>query len=99
MNRSGFEERMIIFPKHLYRRCNCSMERCAICSWGAAICTRCAGIEGELPTDCPGEEMTDEQRISVLSGEINYHRRTGWIAEDVTRYARLRAIFGPGAPA
>ncbi len=90
---------MIIFPKHLYRRCDCRMERCAICTWRAAICTRCAGIEGELPTDCPGEEMTDEQRIGVLSGEINYHRGTGWIAEDVTRYARLRAIYGPGASA
>lgn len=78
---------MIIFPKHLYRRCACRLEdHCAICTWGAAICMRCSGIEGELPTDCPGEEM-------------NYHRKTGWIAEDVTRYERLRAMYGPGAPA
>lgn len=90
---------MIIFPRHLYRRCDCRAERCAICTWGAAMCKRCLGVEGDLPTDCPGEQLTDEQREGVLTGRLNYHRKTGWIAEDVTQYARLRAIYGPGVPA
>lgn len=53
-----------------------------------AGCDVCGGWEGELPTDCPGEEMTSEQREAVLAGSLDYMWREGWTTE--TRHKRLR---------
>lgn len=53
-----------------------------------AGCSVCGAWEGEIPTDCPGEEMTDDQREAVLHGRLDYIWREGWTT--VTRYQRLR---------
>jgi hypothetical protein len=35
-------------------------------------CTICKGAEGELPQQCPGRPMTEEEKAEVLAGELNY---------------------------
>lgn len=42
------------------------------------VCTVCRGIELELPTNCPGEVMTLQQKQMVFNGEIDYIDK--WIA-------------------
>lgn len=51
-------------------------------------CAICGGWEGEMPTDCPGLEMTEEQRRAVLAGKLDFIWREGWTT--VTRMDRLR---------
>ena len=47
---------------------------------GLAHCKVCDGGECELPTDCPGEKMTDSQRALVCGGNLDYCAG-GWIAK------------------
>lgn len=51
---------------------------CMICSGGLAFCTTCHGGEAELPTECPGVSMTEDQRAAVLSGHLDYTEERGW---------------------
>ena len=51
-------------------------------------CSVCCTWEGEVPRDCPGVEMTDEQRAGVLAGELDYLRKDGWTT--VTYSQRLK---------
>lgn len=51
-------------------------------------CSVCGSWEGEVPTECPGVEMTDEQRQAVMDGKLDYFRREGW--STVTHMQRLR---------
>lgn len=44
-------------------------------------CSRCGGWEGEVPTDCPGELMTEEQRWAVLEERLDFLHREGWTTE------------------
>jgi hypothetical protein len=45
--------------KHLMKTCNCG--DCPVCDWGAGICVRCGGAEGQLQPSCPGRELTAEE--------------------------------------
>lgn len=47
---------------------------------GLLHCKVCNGGEGSLPTDCPGEKMTDERENAVFRGELNYIHGIGWLA-------------------
>lgn len=60
---------LIYFPKH---------ERMTWESLGG--CRRCLGWEGEVPKDCPGVPMTQEQKDSVLNGTLEYTWRQGWFS-------------------
>lgn len=68
---------IIRFPRHKIMT-NGALGGCSVCqSW-----------EGEVPTECPGEPMTEEQRESVLMGKLDYLRSEGWTS--VTHMDRLR---------
>lgn len=57
---------------------------------GLGGCLVCRSYEGEMPTDCPGREMTDRERELVLNGEIDYRAsQGGWTAW--TRWKEMRA--------
>lgn len=51
-------------------------------------CSICGGWEGEVPTDCPGQEMTSHQKDEVLNGRLDFIWREGWTT--FTRMDRLR---------
>jgi hypothetical protein len=57
-----------IYDKHE----NCTITNCMICDGGLALCIVCGGLEGGLPTECPGERMTNEQQDAVYSGRIDF---------------------------
>lgn len=50
---------VIRFPGHKWVRCqtnhNDGGASCPICSGGLAMCHNCGGLEGSLPTECPGK--------------------------------------------
>lgn len=43
-------------------------------------CKFCAAEAGELPTECPGELMSAEQRKAVALGELDY-RAGQWVSK------------------
>lgn len=46
---------------------------------GLAVCETCRAGEGQLPEDCPGRVMTEDEANMVYSGEIDYRvRHGGW---------------------
>lgn len=51
-------------------------------------CKTCGGWEGEVPTDCPGVPMSEEQKQAVMDGRLDYLWREGWTT--FTRLQRLR---------
>jgi hypothetical protein len=52
---------------------------CPICDGGWQVCKVCGGGEGALPTDCPGERMTDLQMDSVMDNQTDFSvQRGGW---------------------
>ena len=42
-------------------------------------CKVCGGAECELPAECPGEPMTENQRALVCAGTLDYCD-VGWVA-------------------
>ena len=51
---------------------NCTRPSCPICDGGLVVCTVCNGTEGSLPTECPGEAMTEEQQESIIRGGVDF---------------------------
>ena len=45
---------------------------------GLALCEVCRGGEGELTTECPGREMTDEELEKSYAGKLDYSNGTWW---------------------
>ena len=37
-----------------------------------AMCAVCRGVEGSLPTECPGREMTEQEQTQVYEGALDY---------------------------
>lgn len=73
---------LLHFPGHKWRRCTSRYcTGCHLCHGGLALCSRCGGAEGSLPTDCPGERMSEEQDKAVYAGELDWRRETGWVNE------------------
>jgi hypothetical protein len=70
---------VVIAPMHKRVRCPPECEGCFYCEAGIFACTRCGGAEGSLPTDCPGERMSEVIERAVLEGVIDYTLRGGWI--------------------
>lgn len=81
---------IVAWPKHL--RVNCSRDKDGYlsnnCAGGSCwcstlfLCKRCGGGEGSLPTDCPGERMTAEEKDLVYAEKLNYIRNRGWVTPD-----------------
>ncbi len=45
---------------------------CQYCDGGLAFCTVCKGGEAELPHECPGREMTEQERDDVMCRRRDY---------------------------
>lgn len=51
---------------------------CHICDGGLSNCLVCRGAEASLPTDCPGEAMSDERQVLVQNQTIDF-RDGAWV--------------------
>ena len=77
------------FPAHQWAHCtNKHCTGCHLCHGGLAVCKRCGGMEGGLPTHCPGERMTMEQGDAVYAGKQDWINGLGWVA-GVSRYSPM----------
>jgi hypothetical protein len=56
----------------------CDKEDCFICNGGLSSCTVCGGAEATLPTDCPGDQMTDEQ-MKAVQDKANDFKNGVWV--------------------
>lgn len=50
----------------------CGEPSCFLCVGGLADCIVCGGAEITLPTECPGEPMTDEQMNAVRNQILDF---------------------------
>lgn len=57
---------------HNYYQCKCNRFGCQFCEGGLAMCTICNGAEGELTRECPGRELTKEERVRIYDGTLNF---------------------------
>lgn len=51
---------------------DCQIDYCMICEGGLALCEICGGLEGGLPSECPGEPMSTETQEKVYAGELDF---------------------------
>ena len=61
--------------KHTWYVCSGGHEypgNCMFCDGGLGSCTVCKGIEGTLPTECPGIPMTEDQQEQVYKGPLDF---------------------------
>lgn len=70
--------------QHTWHECDCNQVTCMFCEGGLGACTVCHGLEGALPTDCPGERMGEEREARVYAGEVDYRDGRGWCEPDGT---------------
>ena len=70
---------VVWFPGHRRAHCRPDCSGCALCRGGLFLCGVCGGLEGSLPTDCPGERMDPVLSDGVYAGEVDYRRREGWV--------------------
>lgn len=80
---------VVRLPRHTYYQCDDDHgdvfgSSCPFCDGGLAMCTTCGGAEGDLPTHCPGEKMTDLRRRLVADRVIDYRWPKGWIVVNET---------------
>lgn len=68
---------------------NCETPYCFICEGGLALCKHCGGLEGALPTECPGVSMTQAQIDAVYAGKLDY--RNGQWMEGVSNFCPVIA--------
>lgn len=72
---------IILWPRHIRRRCPPNCRRCLIDSCPNQVlftCSTCGATEAQLPTDCPGRKMTQSERQAVLDLELDYTAEKGW---------------------
>ena len=55
--------------EHTWYECppHCEKHFCLFCKGGLGLCTVCNGFEGELPTECPGREMTKTEKDAIYT--------------------------------
>lgn len=59
--------------KHKFYKCGGDCDtHCNFCDGGLAYCTVCCGAEGDLPTDCPGRELTTDEGVKIYNSELDY---------------------------
>ena len=71
--------------KHTWYQCppGCENLYCHYCIGGLGLCTVCDGFEGQLPTECPGMSMTEEQKEAVYTGPLDF-RNGQWCQKEKT---------------
>ncbi len=79
------------WPRHIRKDCHHEPwsdinpdYACGYCMGGLFTCSTCGSSEGELPTDCPGEPMHEDERAAVMNGHVDF-RRGQWIAVAVSQ--------------
>jgi hypothetical protein len=63
--------------------CNGECDRpygCMFCAGGLWGCSVCMGLEGSMPSECPGTKMSYERAQEVYLGEIDF-RNGQWVNE------------------
>lgn len=66
---------------HNFYECAKDCTGCIYCNGGLAHCTICGGAEASLPTDCPGEKMSQQQQDNVQAGNADFKNGV-WICLD-----------------
>lgn len=61
---------------HTWHKCN--EHDCFICNGGLGSCTVCNGAEVQLPRDCPGVPMTEEQKLAVQNDQLDFYKGRWW---------------------
>lgn len=51
---------------------------CMYCDGGLWACTVCGGVEGSMPTHCPGDRM-DDDTLDAVNDELLDYRDGQWI--------------------
>lgn len=69
---------VIDLAKHRWKHCGADCNGCMLCHGGLALCEICGGLEGALPTDCPGTMMPLLVCDEVYAGNLDYRRCEGW---------------------
>lgn len=70
---------VVRLPVHHWAHCtNPECTGCHLCHGGLAVCTVCGGMEGSLPSECPGASMPGDVQDAVYAGELDYTSREGW---------------------
>lgn len=77
---------------HVAVTCNCHRTGCNFCDGGLWACDVCGGLEGSMPSKCPRDPMTAEQRDAVYRGRLDY-RDNGWVEGVASRYCPT-GLFG-----
>jgi len=75
---------------HTWHKCN--EHDCIVCNGGLGWCTVCGGAEADLPRDCPGTRMTEEQKISVRNEDLDFYRGRWWRSAEADDDFGLREI-------
>jgi hypothetical protein len=45
---------------------------CPICDGGLSCCIDCGGLEGGLPSECPGVQMSYDRGQAVYRGQVDF---------------------------
>lgn len=77
---------------HVDVECDCHRTGCNFCDGGLWACDVCNGLEGSMPSKCPGQKMTAEQRDAVYRGRLDY-RDNGWVEGVASRWCPT-GLFG-----
>lgn len=77
---------------HVDLVCTCYRTGCMFCDGGLWACTICCGLEGSMPSTCPGQRMTHEQTRAVYAGTLDY--RNGQWTEGVPSRFCPKGLWG-----
>lgn len=57
---------------HVAIVCNGCERGCMFCEGGLFGCQVCGGLEGAMPTECPGRQMTTDESDRVYAGNLDF---------------------------
>lgn len=65
---------------HTFYKCppGCDKPHCQYCQGGLAFCTVCKCAEGTLPTECPGEPVSEEVQENIFNGASDFVSGQWW---------------------
>ncbi len=67
-----------------HKFCKCGSDDCYPCRHELQYCLVCRGGESEIPTDCPGMEMTEDKRDLVRERKADF-RKGRWVRFAIRR--------------
>jgi len=78
---------------HVRKVCNCNRDHCNYCEGGLFTCSVCGASEGELTSECPGRQMTDEELQSAYAGRLDFYKGHKIEAESASKLRVLKLTF------